>query len=372
MSRREALVQVDVHAADNPGLVMDRYADLRAEDPSRRALSLENTCNAGGRLHPLYRQAFVRWRQGLGDALTALVGTDRGRLLIGSGETVYETSLRLHGTYGFPFIPGSALKGLASSYAANVWGEEDEEFSDTGSAYRCLFGTQDTQGLIVFHDAWPEPASLPEALQMDVLTVHYPEYYRGKAARRHDMESDEPNPVTYLSVQGRFLVAVSPVVNVEAAQPWVQLALELLLEALAEWGVGAKTSAGYGRLYDGVQRRPPQVLADGAAVSTAAPPVEERCQEQTQEAATPTPPGAIGGYYEGQIVRARRVEETGRRAKKRQAYDILGDSDNRGIVAGLDNDVAIGQERKLRVVSFDPNDRYVRLVPLEEEGGKQG
>jgi hypothetical protein len=65
-------------------------------------------------------------------------------------------------------------------------------------------------------------------------------------------------------------------------------------------------------------------------------------------------------------VRARRIEVTGRRGRGRQTYEILGDTENRGIVAGLENDVEIGQERELRVVSFEPRDRFVRLAPLEE------
>jgi CRISPR-associated protein Cmr6 len=368
VSRRDALARADIHGASNPGLVMDRYADLQENDPDLRACSLRNAVSATRNLQALYEQAFARWEQRLGDAKTAVAGTGRGRVLIGSGQTVYETSLRLHGTYGFPFIPGSALKGLASSYAATVWGcseHGEEQFSLTGSAYRCLFGTQDTQGLIVFHDAWLEPASLPEAMQMDVLTVHYPEYYRGNAAQRHDMESEDPIPVSYVSVQGRFLVAVSPVVNEEVAQPWVQLALDLLLEALAEWGVGAKTSAGYGRLYDGVTWEPPKVLPEEVAVAGLSPTDEHR-EEEAEGAAAPPPALAVGVYREGQIVRARRIEVTGRRGRGRQTYEILGDTENRGIVAGLENDVEIGQERELRVVSFEPRDRFVRLAPLEE------
>nr|WP_240910782.1 type III-B CRISPR module RAMP protein Cmr6 [Thermococcus sp. MAR1] len=40
------------------------------------------------------------------------------RLVVGLGdESVYETSIRLLRNYGVPYIPGSALKGIARSYA---------------------------------------------------------------------------------------------------------------------------------------------------------------------------------------------------------------------------------------------------------------
>ncbi len=43
------------------------------------------------------------------------------RVIVGLGaESVLETSIRLHRIYGFPIIPGSALKGLARAYAKLV------------------------------------------------------------------------------------------------------------------------------------------------------------------------------------------------------------------------------------------------------------
>ena len=73
-----------------------------------------------------------------------------------------------------------------------------------------MFGTQDGQGLIVFHDAWLEPASLAEAMQMDVLTVHYPYYYRGQAAGLYDIEIMDPRPIPFISVKGRFWLPYLP------------------------------------------------------------------------------------------------------------------------------------------------------------------
>jgi hypothetical protein len=43
----------------------------------------------------------------------------------------------------------------------------------------------------------------------------------------------------------------------EQAEKWTQLALDLLKEALSDWGAGGKTSSGYGRLGDA-----PQIVQD--------------------------------------------------------------------------------------------------------------
>src|SRR5690606_17987305 len=53
---------------------------------------------------------------------------------------------------------------------------------------------------------------------------------------------DSPNPVAFLTVRPkcRFLLALS------GPSEWTDLAGKLLADALASWGVGGKTSAGYG------------------------------------------------------------------------------------------------------------------------------
>jgi len=179
------------------------------------------------------------------------------------GENVLETGITLHHTYGVPIIPGSALKGLAAHYAAQVWGAGDSEDSGMWKKGRdhhaVVFGTNDDAGHIIFHDAWIDPESLAksnEGLVRDVITPHHGDYYakkeyedgpsKGKLIPSTDF--DDPNPVSFLSVAGGFLVAVSCDVTGPEGEKWAVLALDLLHEALQKWGVGGKTSSGYGRL----------------------------------------------------------------------------------------------------------------------------
>jgi CRISPR-associated protein Cmr6 len=324
VSKRPNLPDVNECKGSNPALILDFYANFNLT----KKIPFEGILAGVEGVKDLYKQAFERWKCSIADAKTATVETESNRILVGSGETVYETSIRLHGTLGTPIIPGSALKGLASKYAANVWGEKDKGFGEEGNYYKCLFGTNKEQGLIVFHDAWIEPGALPESLLMDVLTVHYPEYYRGKVKNGVSIESDEPVPVPFLSVQGSFLIAVSPLVPGEQAEKWAQLALDLVLEALEEWGVGAKTSAGYGRLYK-------RTITSSVKLS----------------------------YKAGDIVTARRVTDSGRGSKKqRQKYEVEGGYF--GHVQGLDDDVQIGVERQLRVTRCDAGQKTLGLEIL--------
>lgn len=66
-----------------------------------------------------YQAYFARWQQNLAEiGAKSRKARVRGRMVVGLGsESVLETSICLHRTYGVPYIPGGALKGLAASYA---------------------------------------------------------------------------------------------------------------------------------------------------------------------------------------------------------------------------------------------------------------
>src|SRR5208337_3228480 len=173
----------------------------------------------------------------------------------------------LHHTYGMPILPGSALKGLAAHYCDQVWGPTDKKFKKPTKTedeayrkflhgkgpkpednfHRLLFGTTDDSGCVTFHDAWLTPDS-PKPLVLDVMTPHHPKWLDGSVP---PTDFDSPTPVPYLSVMGRFRVAASwhgPTSEPERARRWTELALNLLCDALKDWGVGGKTTSGYGRL----------------------------------------------------------------------------------------------------------------------------
>ncbi len=160
------------------------------------------------------------------------------RVIVGLGaESVLETSIRLHRVYGFPVIPGSALKGLARAYAELVEGknESDRFFAD-------IFGKSPPEaqsGKVVFFDAIPaNPANLK--LELDVMNPHYAAYYQGT---QPPADYHNPVPVFFLTIgagsEFLFVAASREGHLAERAREW-------LTKALAEMGVGAKTVAGYG------------------------------------------------------------------------------------------------------------------------------
>jgi CRISPR-associated protein Cmr6 len=172
--------------------------------------------------------------------------TVKGRMIVGLGdESVLETSIALHHTYGVPYIPGSALKGLASSYAHQKLGENWQKGSD---AHNILFGNTDKAGYITFFDALyvPDSGHHGQALYPDIITVHHQEYYNtGKDNAPADWDS--PTPVPFLSATGSYLLALAAP-DLPTDNEWVPRTFDILEHALKEMGIGAKTSSGYGRM----------------------------------------------------------------------------------------------------------------------------
>jgi CRISPR-associated protein Cmr6 len=205
----------------HPGLLLQRYHDgtrPEAKKPEERRAIFQRVRDAGNNadMQSVYVAAFEHWEANLPKDSTAHATVETAsRLVVGLGaQNVLETGLTLHHTYGTPIIPGSALKGLAAHYCDQIWGEKHLADAAPHEYHKLLFGTTDDGGVITFHDAWIIPESLPTALQQDVMTPHHPDYQR-------DPDKDEAK--------------------------WTNCAFELLCKALDDWGVGGKTSSGYGR-----------------------------------------------------------------------------------------------------------------------------
>jgi len=129
-------------------------------------------------LHPnahldgeLFKHTVVRWKElikSLG-AKSFEAKVDY-RLVVGFGaEHVLETNLCLHRIYGFPIIPGSAVKGVT-----RAWAMLEESLTETDELFRRMFGTTERQGQVIFFDAYP--TQVPK-LELDILNPHYMPYY---------------------------------------------------------------------------------------------------------------------------------------------------------------------------------------------------
>lgn len=224
------------------------YFYLQDDSDKARSSLLDCTRQAPKAAKKMYQNKFNLFKQCLPrHSISTLVKVD-GRAVIGLGvESPLETGLTLHHTYGVPYIPGSALKGLASHFCAQVWGDHNEDFRFDGKYHDVLFGTTERSGYIVFNDGWLSPESLTSCLGKDVMAVHHPNYYKADNDSPPS-DFDDPNPIIFLSVQGSFLLSVHCNVSDDSGKAWAKLSMKLILDALENWGIGAKTSAGYGRM----------------------------------------------------------------------------------------------------------------------------
>ena len=259
--RRNATCELTRDASIHAGLLLDKYLSAqRLPGPEKseetgtaiRALLVEA---AGTHVPEGYPVALERRRAlleafdgGVEGGVTRLFTAEaRGWIVVGLGtQSVRETNVALQHTWGVPFLPGSALKGLASAAAHRLAGdatwEKAREEQKQGEDHALLFGDTTSAGVVVFHDAWwmPAPSDKTLPLDLDVMTVHHADYYRdGKSA---PADWDEPNPVAFLTARGKYQVALS------GPEAWVLRAGEWLKAGLDELGLGAKTQAGYGRM----------------------------------------------------------------------------------------------------------------------------
>ncbi|MDW8088118.1 MAG: type III-B CRISPR module RAMP protein Cmr6, partial [Candidatus Calescibacterium sp.] len=171
---------------------------------------------------------------------------------------------------GIPYIPGSAVKGVTRHWSVRKFayqayqkanqknqtfeqilknlskalenGENNVDLEINGIKFSDLieiFGTQKQAGKVIFMDAYPVENI---NLKMDIMNVHYPDYYSGDEP---PADWQMPVPIKFLTVEKtKFeFVILSKYENL------VNKATMLLRKALSEHGVGAKTSLGYG-LFD--------------------------------------------------------------------------------------------------------------------------
>lgn len=281
--------------------------------------------------------------------------TTNWRLIVGMGTNpTLETGIQLHHLYGFPYIPGSMVKGLLHHLTElelcknpNWKIEKNEDLDDPEKSekwqhflnalqqaelVRVLFGSlfikkneykkknregeekkyysglevpldwfsnwneklackknkmkykdicdrietvmsdEATGGMLTFYDAVPAADAFDngELLQLDIMNPHYQEYYSDTGNTIPPSDDQNPNPIYFLAVKpgAKFVfpyrIAAFPpnsdwrdkqeeerwnvlqqngIQNQEAIRNLVDRWLKI---ALTEWGIGAKTAAGYG------------------------------------------------------------------------------------------------------------------------------
>jgi CRISPR-associated protein Cmr6 len=229
----------------------------------QRVADLSSGITAGD-LYAEWRRHYVEALKGIAaERLTTVSATTVWRLVIGLGSNpAFEAGLQLHPLYGFPYIPGSAVRGLVRHVAEQElmdseerceWltrspmpGEEEavSRFLADAAVVRALLGGlsverlrfegedlgwptprellkrwtgslpedlkhlrakarqlegEHTGGMVTFYDAVPGVGQA-DLLQLDLVNPHYPDYYKNPATTPPSDDQD-PIPVTFLAVK---------------------------------------------------------------------------------------------------------------------------------------------------------------------------
>lgn len=193
-----------------------------------------------------------------------------GNLIVNqAGGALENAGICLHPHFNDPYIPGSAVKGIARHAAWCEWHTAIEPQKakiakdiaaifgfPTGDkkgldAYLAELGFQDTSaGKIAFLAAAPNEEKKP-VLMMDIVNCHHMKYYASDDPHAQALDNEAPNPQFFPVVQAgttfRFtLVPLREDALLEQAKKW-------LLAAIENHGAGAKTSSGYGWFSEDVE-----------------------------------------------------------------------------------------------------------------------
>lgn len=243
-SRRKALEKIAFDKNVNLGLWFDKF--IGNQDDEKNSIKEFNSSLFNQKIKieifDDYKKFFERRLESLAEIKSKIFKAIEidSRMIIGlGGESVWENAISIHRTYGVPFIPGSALKGLAASYARKFL----KDFDQNGEAYKFIFGSQESAGFITFHDALLIPPKTEEKfLHAEIMTVHHQDYYSDTGKPPADWDS--PNPINFVSASGKYQIVLT---GVEGCEGWLNIVVQILENAFREEGIGAKTSSGYGR-----------------------------------------------------------------------------------------------------------------------------
>ena len=180
------------------------------------------------------------------------------RLVIGLGlPHPTETALLLDRLTGSPYLPGSSVKGLLRETARLVGAGELDTGDSTDAEFWAehfdrLFGpllggeATPAKGELVVYDAFPDEWP---ALEIDVLTPHFGDYYGDTGEPPTEVPADwhDPVPVAFLTVKAGAKVSFwLGHRDAAAREAELERAKRLLLCGLDWLGIGGKTSSGYG------------------------------------------------------------------------------------------------------------------------------
>lgn len=249
----EDIIQKSHERNLNPSLIIDKYmfweGNSLCPDFNKKVIAenkmshLRKAVMLGCPLTPNHFESLKFRKNSIPDILTFNLTTKTRIIVNHGGESIIDNSIALHSYYGFPIIPGSAIKGVTRHFC------EEPEKVDTPLINK-IFGNspndkESEEGGIIFLDAWP--VNIEQFLEMDVFTPHHQEYYQGS---NFPTDDQDPVPVHFLAVRKdikfEFAIAPSSKCKKEDKKPLIHKTKYLITEALKTFGIGAKTGSNYG------------------------------------------------------------------------------------------------------------------------------
>ncbi len=257
-------------ASRHPGLQLDKFSEPGDQTVQKRALTdvvgTSESTLPHARDYSQLRDCWLAAMRSVKAEVLRAVTTGPLTLHLARASALENVGICLHPLYGFTYLPGSGLKGMARAYAETVWlpaqpdqkqawrqieevfgwspgSDRRKDWKPSGIAERAKDDNAHV-GDIVFHDAWPE--TWPE-LVVDIVNNHHPDYYQHDDNQHAPGDWEDPKPVYFLAVKPEATFTF-PLAKRRAnvADDSLELARQWLLGALCHLGAGAKTNAGYG------------------------------------------------------------------------------------------------------------------------------
>ncbi|HXK60583.1 MAG TPA: type III-B CRISPR module RAMP protein Cmr6 [Acidobacteriota bacterium] len=258
---------VSLLAAKFPGLPDDE------RDKQSRGQFLSQLCRVP--LDPQGREVRARFLESILPAARRSVffrGKLQSRLIVNqAGGVIENAGLCLDPHFGIPYIPGSALKGIARAAALSLCKEQKADIFEILAVFGWAPGAEDLRlledggaslpykafsGTVAFLAAYPVSEC---RLVLDVVTCHHGEYYRDLNIPMNRQDTEAPVPNVFPTIEGGcqfgFTLVCCDQARVQEARTRLSLsstfdpleaAKKWLVQALTDHGVGAKTAAGYG------------------------------------------------------------------------------------------------------------------------------
>ena len=261
---QDIVVNDEAVTCDNPSLRLAKFVRVGG-DGGNKQKELKAVCDCQND----YLKQVEMPQLDLPTRAECVWGELRSRLAVNlAGGILENANICLHPHFGYPYLPGSAVKGLAHHAAWCEWKEAEGQLKkDLAKRIATVFGyptgdkgdkgddgldaaleaagEKDHAGCVAFLGAFPKGKA---NIEVDVLTCHHAKYYGGSKPQATDDESPNVQAFPVVASGVTFCFPLVPLRDCGEAE--LKAAKDWLSEAIEVNGAGAKTAAGYGWFRD--------------------------------------------------------------------------------------------------------------------------